>query len=182
VPRIISGLYKGRTIVIPGNLPVRPTTDMAREALFNWFQSRVDWESVRVLDLFCGTGSIGLECISRGAMYADFVDDNPRVIRELEQRLEKWDVKNAACFRRNWKTYLEQRSGPYHLIFCDPPYDKVSAPDIHRTVTANIKLLEQGGYLVIEHSGKEIKELELLEGYLESRKYGAVYFSFFEWS
>jgi len=155
---------------------------MAREALFNWLQSRIDWPEVRVLDLCCGTGAIGLECLSRGAEHADFVDIHPAVIRELQRTLEKWKVENAVCYTRNWKTFLQHTPAQYNLIVCDPPYDKVAPAEIHQTLLQLSHLIKPGGILVIEHSGTKGKEMDKFPHFLETRNYGAVFFSFFGWS
>jgi 16S rRNA (guanine966-N2)-methyltransferase len=155
-------------------LPVRPTTDFAREGLFNILNNRIGFEGMEVLDLFSGAGMISLEFSSRGAR-VDAVDKNVRCISFLKKAAGELDLHintiKADVFR-----FLKTHSGKYDLIFADPPYDLANIEEIHAQIFAK-DLLRPGGTLIIEHGAGT--KLESLKQFTEHRKYGNVNFSFF---
>lgn len=174
--RIISGKYKGRRLEPTGNLPVRPTTDYAKEGLFNVLNNMVDFEGLEVLDLFAGTGNISLEFISRGCASVTAVEQNfkcVKFINETAQRLNEQMVRpqQGDVFR-----YLGFCSRQFDLIFADPPFDLDNATLIPGIVMER-KLLKAEGLLIIEHS--ERLDYSQLPGYSHTRHYGKVNFSFF---
>ena len=175
--RIISGQHKGRRIKAPKNLPVRPTTDRAKESLFNILGNQVDWVEARVLDLFAGTGNISYECASRGSRDIIAVDAHPGCVRFIRQTAGMLQMPIAA-YRRDVMEYLGQCGSSFTLIFADPPYD-VEETYLERLVSLcrGGNLLEEGGLLIIEHSPH--RDLSKLEGFQEVRKYGSTLFSFF---
>jgi len=177
--RIVSGKYKGRRIVAPRNLPVRPTTDMAKEALFNILNNTFYFDEISVLDLFCGIGSICLEFGSRGSRDITAVDSNPGCVQFVEKTSTALDLGIHAV-RSDAFTFLERSTRTYDLIFADPPYEM--APDKFLDLVNTVferKILDPEGMLIVEH-GKNT-DLSGHPNYLRSRKYGSNVFSFFAW-
>lgn len=174
--RIIGGSYKGKTIRVPKDLPVRPTTDFAKEGLFNILSNRLDLSSLSILDLFSGTGHISLEFASRGAKEIVAVDKHFKCAGFLRSAAKEMNF-NINVVKDDVFHFLKGCSSPFDLIFADPPYDLKEIPDIHRLVFEK-KLLKQEGILIIEHGPKT--DLKDLEGFSQHRKYGNVNFSFFE--
>lgn len=174
--RIISGNYKGRKLNPPMNLPVRPTTDFAKEGLFNILRNIVDFEQVRVLDLFTGTGSIAFEFVSRGVVEVNVVDNNVACLKFIEKTKETLQINNLNVFHRDVFQFLDKTKAKYDLIFADPPYDMPNFKDIYTKIFEN-DLLNEDGWLIIEHP-KEVTFAGL--PYIEQqRHYGKVNFSFF---
>ena len=174
--RIIGGTHKGQTIKVPKDLPVRPTTDFAKEGLFNILTNKVDFEEITVLDLFSGTGHISLEFASRGSKEIVAVDKHFKCagfLRSISKELHF----NINAIKSDVFDFLKKSTAKYDLIFADPPYDLIEIPDIHKFVFEN-KLLNENGLLIIEHGPKT--KLEDLAGFTQQRKYGNVNFSFFE--
>lgn len=176
--RIISGTYKGRRLTAPKNLPVRPTTDYAKEALFNILRVRYFFEELTVLDLFSGTGNISFEFGSRGVQNITAVDDNHGCIQYINKVSEEFSFPINTIKSDVFK-YLEKATGKFDVIFADPPYDfDVSKLEsIVKTIFEKNLLEEEEGMLVIEHS--KMNNLSSLEHFTEARKYGGNVFSFF---
>lgn len=172
--RIIGGIHRGKRIDVVKGLPVRPTTDFAKEALFNILNNKLDLDGAEVLDLFAGTGNIALECASRGAAVTA-VDAHYGCNRFISDTAKKLEL-NINTFKSDVFKFLAVHHKPYDLVFADPPYDLENIADIHTHVMTN-NLLKEGGLLIIEH-GPSTK-LETLEHFAEHRKYGNVNFSFF---
>lgn len=176
--RIISGLYKGKRIIAPKNLPVRPTADMHKEALFNILSNYYNFENIKVLDLFSGTGNIAYEFASRGCENIVAVDENQHCIKFIEKTVE--DLKlNILTYRQDVFQYLDKTSDKFDVIFADPPYGL--SDDLFALIPNKIfenQLLTESGMLIIEHS-KHTKS-ELYPRFLYSRNYGGSVFSFFE--
>ncbi|PKP17773.1 MAG: 16S rRNA (guanine(966)-N(2))-methyltransferase RsmD [Bacteroidetes bacterium HGW-Bacteroidetes-21] len=173
--RIISGSHRGRQIHPPQNFTARPTTDMAKEALFNILENRFDFEDIAALDLFAGTGSISYELASRGcqsitAIELDF--KNASFIQKTAAEL-KFPVK---CIRTSAFSYIKTCRATFDVIFADPPYDMSQADTIPALIIEK-GLLKEGGMLIFEHSSKY--SFSDLLFYIETRKYGKVHFSFF---
>lgn len=173
--RIVGGKYKGR-IFNPGKtFKARPTTDLAKESLFNILNNRIDFESLKVLDLFAGTGSISYEFISRGASEVTIVELNFRHIQYIKSVLQ--ELKEVAkVYRADVFKYLAGEKGKYDLIFADPPYDHPRFAEIPGKILER-ELLADKGLLIVEHP-KEF-DFSKLNGFIELRKYGKVQFSFF---
>ena len=119
--RIISGSHKGKKLFAPKKLPVRPTTDRSKEALFNILQHQYDWSSIRVLDLFAGTGNISYEFASRGVNEIFSVDKNSLCIKFIQQTAEKLDLR-IKTIQIDALDYLSSISMNFDIIFADPPY------------------------------------------------------------
>lgn len=175
--RIIGGRYKGKPIHPPKGLLLRPTTDFAKEALFNILNNRIDLEGAEVLDLFCGTGNISFEFGSRGSRVTS-VDANFRCCAFIRDTAATLSL-SISTVKTDVFSFLKSSHSQFDLIFADPPYDLETIPSIHGLVLAG-NLLKPGGLLIIEHGAKT--KLEGLDGYSETRKYGNVNFSFFELS
>ncbi|MBT8280744.1 MAG: RsmD family RNA methyltransferase [Muriicola sp.] len=176
--RIISGTHKGRRITPPKNLPVRPTKDMAKEALFNILTNSYYFEELKVLDLFAGTGNMSFEFASRGCKEITSVDDHSGCISFIADKAKEWEFP-IATRRMDVFKFLEKDHEKYDLIFADPPYD-ISAEEfdlIHKQIFESDMLL-QDGILIIEHAKRT--DLSHLDHFTTVRKYGNSRFSFFE--
>lgn len=174
--RIIGGTYKGKQIIAPKNLPVRPTTDFAKEGLFNILNNKLDFNDLTVLDLFCGTGNISLEFASRGAQKIYSVDKHSPCLFFLKDTAKALKLNNIFTDRADVFKYLEKAHSTFDVIFADPPYELENIEMIHELVFKN-KLLNEDGLLIIEHGQRT--DLSARENYIETRKYGNVHFSFF---
>lgn len=176
--RIISGSNKGRRLSVPKKLPVRPTTDRSKEALFNILQHQFDWEDIAVLDLFAGTGSISYEFGSRGVKNIIAVDQN-RMCADYIRKTSEMLGLPIVVTQMEARKYLSMVKAQFDLIFADPPYDlgNIYYLDFITGVFGN-KLLNDGGLLIIEHSEQD--KLDNHANFLQSRKYGSNVFSFFE--
>lgn len=176
--RIISGNYKGRRLMAPKKLPVRPTTDFAKEALFNILRNRVAFEKITVLDLFSGTGNISYEFASRGVKNITAVDANMGCIKYIQKISEAFSFP-IKIIKADVEKYLSSANTPFDLIFADPPYDFTMAQlqKIIETVFEN-NLLSEDGTLILEHSKHH--DLSDLPHFVEVRKYGGSAFGFFK--
>ncbi|MBC8984642.1 RsmD family RNA methyltransferase [Pedobacter sp. N36a] len=175
--RIIGGTLKGIRFNAPESLPVRPTTDMAKEALFNILYNTYDFDSCDVLDLFCGTGNISFEFASRGAKSVTAVDKHSGCIFWVQSviakhKLDVIEVQKADVFK-----FLDTHKKSYQIIFADPPYDLPTIPKIPELVIKN-DLLTDNGLLIVEHPS--LLKMNGQPGYKETRRYGNSSFSFFE--
>ena len=176
--RIISGKYKGRRIAPPKNLPVRPTTDMSKEALFNVLNNHFNFSELKVLELFAGTGSISYEFASRGCMPILCVDSDMGCINFIKKTAIEFEFDLTAIKSDVFK-FLEKHCSKYNIIFADPPYG--IAQKEFDTLVALIfekELLDADGMLVVEHS--KYTKLEQLTNYSFQKNYGGSVFSFFE--
>ncbi|WP_242205819.1 RsmD family RNA methyltransferase [Aestuariivivens insulae] len=175
--RIISGLYKSRKIVAPKTLPVRPTTDMAKESLFNIINNLYYFDDVSVLDLFAGTGNISYEFASRGTCNITCVDQDYGCIKFINETARAFDMPIETIKSDVFK-FLERTSIKHDIIFADPPYNFSEAQfaRIPELVFEN-KLLEDQGVLIIEHS--KHTNLSQVLNYNYSKNYGGSVFSFF---
>lgn len=175
--RIISGKNKGRRIIAPKNLPVRPTTDRAKEGLFNILNNSYFFEELSVLDLFAGTGNISYEFASRGASYIVAVDSNLGCIRFINRCNESLQ-SNIHTEKKDVFVYLKKSKQRFDIIFADPPYNLL--PDDFYNMPKLVfekKLLKEDGLLIIEHASKT--DLSHLANFQYQRKYGDSVFSFF---
>ncbi len=176
--RIVSGKHKGRFIQAPKKLPVRPTTDMAKEALFNILNNTYYFEDLSVLDLFAGTGNISYEFASRGTQNLTAVDGNYGCVKFIAKTSEILDF-GISALKSDVFSFLEKTNLKSDIIFADPPYDinQTDFEKIPELVFKNNLLLEEG-VLIVEHS--KHTNLSHLEHFTNDRKYGGSVFSFFE--
>jgi 16S rRNA (guanine(966)-N(2))-methyltransferase RsmD len=176
--RIISGKYKGRRISPPKGLPVRPTTDMSKEALFNVLNNHFNFEGLKILDLFAGTGNISYEFASRGSTPITSVDGDFGCVKFIKQIAAEYDF-NIAATKSDVFTYLERCKTSYDIIFADPPYgfDQKIFEKIIELVFEK-ELLNAEGMMIIEHS--KYTKLEHMTHLSFQKSYGGSIFSFFE--
>lgn len=175
--RIIGGKLKGLLVHPPANLPVRPTTDLAKEALFNILFNRFDFEDLTILDLFSGTGNISLEFASRNVVKVTAVDKHFGCFNFVKQMAAKYNLPNIKAHKADVFKFLELETDQFDLIFADPPYDLPTIPRIPEIVF-NRNLLKENGLLIVEHP--TMKKLDTHPNFTEQRKYGHSSFSFFE--
>jgi 16S rRNA (guanine966-N2)-methyltransferase len=138
--RIIGGAWRGRRLRFPPSPEIRPTPDRVRETLFNWLAARVP--GARCLDLFAGSGAIGLEALSRGAAHVTFVERDAAAAREIAARLEEWGARTGRVEQSDALRFLKTTPAePFDIAFLDPPF---ASPVLAESVAC----LEQGGWLV----------------------------------
>lgn len=174
--RIIGGKLKGIRLHPPKNLPVRPTTDMAKEALFNILQNLITFENLKILDLFSGTGNISLEFASRDALEVISVDQNFGCYNYLKNISKEHQLTQIKPVKADVFKFLNQETEKFDLIFADPPYDLSRIPEI-ATLIFEKDLLNENGVLIIEH--QSMQDLSNHPNFKEKRKYGYSSFSFF---
>jgi 16S rRNA (guanine(966)-N(2))-methyltransferase RsmD len=174
--RIISGTYRGKQIIAPRNLQVRPTTGFAKEALFSILNNKVDFERIHALDLFAGTGNISYEMVSRGVPQIIAVDANFPCVRFINQTAEKLEMTGLQAIKADALQFVNRAYQKWDVIFADPPYDYGSYVELIDTILSK-NILKEGGILIIEHgSENNFSEHPKLK---DHRKYGHVQFSFF---
>ncbi|WP_445730882.1 16S rRNA (guanine(966)-N(2))-methyltransferase RsmD [Mariniflexile sp.] len=176
--RIISGIYKSRKIVAPKKLPVRPTTDMAKESLFNILNNNFYFEAIKVLDLFAGTGNISYEFASRGTKQITCVDQDFGCIKFINETAKSFEMP-IQTIKSNVFDYLEKSNLQADVIFADPPYSFTDEEfaKIPELIFKNNLLLDEG-LLIVEHS--KHTNLSNLDHFAYSKSYGGNMFSFFE--
>ena len=173
--RIVSGKWKGKRVVAPKNLPTRPTTDFAKEGLFNILNNRFFFDDLRILDLFAGTGNIAYEFASRGVGEITCVDQNKGCVRFIGEMADDLGANIQPVQLDAW-LFVQKTTTSYDIVFADPPYDW----DKHEALAEALiqrGFLKEGGEAIIEHSADT--DLSHLPGFFEHRKYGHVHFSFF---
>ena len=176
--RIISGKLKGRRLRAPKNLPVRPTTDMAKEALFNIINNSYYFDSITVIDLFSGTGNISYEFASRGTQNIYAIDANYNCIKYISTTAKELDLE-INTFKSDVYKFIDKTSLQADIIFADPPYDfevKKFLEIVDTVFTKN--LLKEEGVLIIEHSKQT--DLSTHEKHSYDKRYGGNVFSFFD--
>ncbi len=175
--RIISGTYKGRRFTPPSNITARPTTDFAKESLFNLINNITDIEDKTTLDLFSGTGSISYEFVSRGCLHATAVEMSDRHITYIRKISNELKISNLKIYKQDVFRFISSPNGSYDIIFADPPYQLDKIMTIPDEIFKN-KLLNPDGLLIVEHGAKT----SFFEhpNFSEHRNYGNVHFSFFK--
>ncbi len=176
--RIISGKLKGRRLRAPKNLPVRPTTDMAKEALFNIINNLYYFDSITVMDLFSGTGNISYEFASRGTQNIFAIDANYNCIKYISNTAKELNLE-INTFKSDVYKFIDKTSTQADIIFADPPYDFEVEKFLEIVDTVFTKnLLKEEGLLIIEHSKQT--DLSTHEKHSYDKRYGGNVFSFFE--
>ncbi len=178
--RIISGQFRGKKLRAPKTLPVRPTTDMAKESLFNILNNYYYFDGVKVLDLFAGTGNVSLEFASRGSEDVTAVDLDSGCVKFIKQMTNELKIEEGFnIIQEDVFKYLKKTKSKSNIIFADPPYafDQEEFESIPKVVFER-ELLEEGGMLIVEHFSK--MDLSHLDNFSFKRKYGSSVFSFFE--
>ena len=175
--RIISGKHKGILLHPPKGLPVRPTTDRAKESLFNILGNHFYFEELSVIDLFAGTGNISFEFCSRGAKSVVAVDKDAGCVNYIKTVKQNMELSALTVIKHDVYTFIGKCTDKAHIIFADAPYaDKqlIRLPDL--ILKQNI--LHEGGWLIIEH-GSDL-DFSRQNGYFDKRIYGQSAFSFFK--
>jgi len=175
--RIVSGVHRGRRIKVPKYFNLRPTTDFAKEGLFNVLNNTIDIYGLEVLDCFFGTGNISLEFISRGASEVTSVDINKDSYKFLSGIATEWGIENIEVYRSDVFIHLRQDYNKYDLIFADPPFDLPERTTIPDLVFEN-ELLKEDGMLIVEHSRET--DFTAHKNFVKTKKFGSVFFTFFE--
>lgn len=174
--RIIAGSLRGRRLEPPQNLPVRPTTDMARESLFNILNNYVDYEECAVMDLFAGTGAVSFEFVSRGAREVTAIDINAQCIDFIKRSAERMNVGNLHAVRADVFDLLKRANRRFDIVFADPPYALEILPTLPDMIFDR-GVLTDDGIFVLEHP----REFSFEEHphFWQHRAYGKVNFTFF---
>jgi 16S rRNA (guanine966-N2)-methyltransferase len=175
--RIISGKYRGKRINPPVGFKARPTTDYARESLFNILANRIDFESIAVLDLFSGTGSISYEFASRGAAVIHLVEKDSGHIYFIRRMVAEMKLNNIKSIHIDVKAYLKTCRFKYDIVFADPPYDLIWL-DILPDLVTKSGIIKEDGFFILEHPKSHSFSDHKL--FFEHRNYGSVNFSFFK--
>ena len=174
--RIISGSHRGRNINPPSGLPVRPTTDFAKEGLFNVLQHQLDFEELDVLDLFCGTGNISFEFASRGANQVMAVDCAFKCTAFVKKQAEDFKFENIKVINADVFQLLKKLPNKFDCIFADPPFSMEKIDQLIALVFDN-KLLKEDGIFILEHEGTH--NFAFNKYLKEKRTYGKITFSIF---
>jgi 16S rRNA (guanine(966)-N(2))-methyltransferase RsmD len=174
--RIVGGKYKGRRIAMPKNITARPTTDFAKEALFNILQHSIALEGIRALDLFAGSGGISLEFLSRGAEEVVSVEHDSGPYEHLQRARRKLDITNWHIVKADVFAYLRSDRSAYDLVFADPPFHLEGTERLPALVRDG-GLLAPNGLLVVEHPRGF--DLSADPWFDRCRKYSNIHFSFF---
>ena len=174
--RIIAGTLRGRRLNPPQNLPVRPTTDMARESLFNILNNYVDYEDCSVLDLFAGTGAVSLEFISRGAREVTAIDINAQCTDFIKRCSTDLSLRNIHVVRADVFDLLKRANRRFDIVFADPPYALEALPTLPDIVFER-QVLTDDGIFILEHPQEY--SFEEHPHFWQHRNYGKVNFTFF---
>ena len=174
--RIIAGKLRGRRINPPQSLPVRPTTDMARESLFNILNNYVDYEECSVLDLFAGTGAVSLEFVSRGVREVTAIDINVQCTDFIKQAANQLAVSNMRVVRADVFDLLKRANRKFDMVFADPPYAIEGLASLPDLVFAR-DILTEDGIFILEHPREY--QFEEHPHFWQHRAYGKVNFTFF---
>jgi len=175
--RIISGKYKGRRISAPTNITARPTTDFAKEGLFNLLNNKIDFEGIDVLDLFSGTGSISIEFVSRDCKSVISIEQNDRHCAFIRKVCTELKIENLSLLKTDVFKFINSCHTQFDMIFADPPYELDKLAQIPDLIFSK-KLLKSDGLFVLEHSANN--KFENHPNFVDHRNYGNVNFSFFE--
>jgi len=176
--RIISGKFGGRKFQPPREMPhTRPTTDIAKQGLFNMLNSRMSLDGISTLDLFGGTGAISYELASRGADSLVVVEKDPIMHAFIQKNMQTLGVTNCQVLRLDIFMYLRTCTQQFDFIFAGPPYALGAIDEIPRIIVHQ-KLIAAGGFFVLEHTPRN--NYETFDGFSFARNYGTTVFSFFE--
>jgi 16S rRNA (guanine(966)-N(2))-methyltransferase RsmD len=175
--RIVSGKYKGRVIHPPKNFKARPTTDFAKENLFNILNNNFDFSELKVLDLFSGTGSISFEFASRECISVTSIESNFRHHAFIKKAIEELGVETIKAIKSDAFRYVKSCKEKFDIVFADPPY-ALKEIDTIPDYIFDQEILNPGAWLIVEHGDKTIFGRH--PAFIELRKYGGVNFSIFE--
>jgi 16S rRNA (guanine(966)-N(2))-methyltransferase RsmD len=174
--RIISGTYRGKQIHPPRNFSARPTTDFAKESLFNILAHQFDLASLDVLDLFAGTGSITYEFASRGVRSVVAIEMNPLHFKFIQRTCNELEMEQVSVIREDAFRYLKKPYLSFDIIFADPPYDHPGLGELPDLVFST-EILSQEGLFILEHPGNY--SFTAHPRFFQHRKYGGVNLTLF---
>lgn len=175
--RIISGEFGGRRIHPPGKMPyTRPTTDIAKEGLFNILQNQLDFESLRTLDLFGGTGAISFELASRGVKDLTIIEKDNHMAAFIKKTAEELRIKQLRVIKSDVFRYMETCNETFDFIFAGPPYALQNIDDLPKIVFSK-NLLNNNGWFVLEHTPRN--SYEQFPFFHSARNYGTTIFTIF---
>ncbi|MBE9519362.1 MAG: 16S rRNA (guanine(966)-N(2))-methyltransferase RsmD [Bacteroidetes bacterium] len=174
--RIISGIFRGRQIRPPGNFKARPTTDFAKESLFNILIHQFSIEDLDVLDLFSGTGSISYEFASRGARSVLAIEMAPMHFKFIQETCRSMEMEQVTVIRADAFRFLKKPTQAFDFIFADPPFDHPGLAELPDLIFST-DILNKQGVFILEHPGSYSFTAHLR--FLQHRKYGGVNFTFF---
>lgn len=175
--RIIGGVLKGRSIKPPGNLPVRPTTDFAKEGLFNILSHRFDFSELKVLDLYAGTGNMSFEFASRGASKVVSVDESYACVQFISKTAQQFNAHQILSIKSEALSFLKNSTQVFDLVFADPPFDYGHYDSLIDQVSIT-QSANPDQVFILEHFEK--KDFSAHPFFKEKRKYGSIVFSFFQ--
>jgi 16S rRNA (guanine966-N2)-methyltransferase len=176
--RIIGGKWGGRKLHPPTKMPfTRPTTDIAKEGLFNILQNQLDFEGISTLDLFGGTGAISYELASRGAAQLTIVEKDPQMFAFIKKNIEDLRIEGVRLVQSEVFRFLETCTQQFDFIFAGPPYALQTIDELPRIIIQK-KLLNEEGLFVLEHTPRN--QYDDYPGFIRQRNYGTTVFSFFE--
>ncbi len=176
--RIISGSLGGRKISPPANMPhTRPTTDIAKEGLFNILQNNLDFDNLKTLDLFGGTGSISYELASRGATDITIIEKDDKMASFIKKTAAELKLQNFKVVKSDVFRFIENTAGKFDFIFAGPPYALTTIDDLP-TLIFEKELLNTGGWFVLEHTPRN--DYKAYANYVREKNYGTTIFSIFE--
>jgi 16S rRNA (guanine(966)-N(2))-methyltransferase RsmD len=177
--RIISGKWGGRRLHPPTNMPyTRPTTDIAKEGLFNILQNQIDFEDITTLDLFGGTGAISYELASRGATSLTIVEKDTQMFAFIKKNITELKIEGVKMVQSDVFKFLENCTGQFDFIFAGPPYALGTIDDLPKIVVGKKLITPETGIFVLEHTPRN--NYESYPGFVKQRNYGTTVFSFFE--
>lgn len=175
--RIITGKYGGRKINPPSKMPyTRPTTDVAKEGLFNIIENNISIPGIKTLDIFGGTGSISYELASRGASDLTIVEKDPKMYEFIKSKIAEFKIVNCHVVKNDVFKFLETCTDNFDLIFAGPPYALKNIDDLPQIIHEK-KLLKEGGWFILEHTPANNYEQEPM--FKTMRNYGTTVFSIF---
>lgn len=172
--RVIAGQFGGRKLTPAHNVELRPATDRIKESIFNVLQNKLSLNDAEVLDLFAGTGSLGIEALSRGAKHATFVDTSEKSLQILRSNLVLLGCEpQSTVIKTDAFSFIKRSEGQFNLIFADPPYALADTPEIPSRIFSG-NLLKNKGFLIIEHSKRT-----QMPGSALQKEFGQTIVSFF---
>jgi 16S rRNA (guanine966-N2)-methyltransferase len=175
--RIVGGIFSGRRFSPPANIPARPTTEMARESLFNILSNLIDFENITALELFGGTGSVSYELASRGAKDITVVERDPASLDFIKKTAKMLVIDDRLHIARgDVFKFIKQNTERYDLIFADPPYALPNMDELPQLIFEQ-KMLRPGGIFVLEHT--TTKNYQQHPNFTRMKNYGTTIFTFF---
>jgi 16S rRNA (guanine966-N2)-methyltransferase len=175
--RITGGIFRGRQLHPPQNLPVRPTTDFAKTALFNILSNHFDFTGLEVLDLFAGAGSITCEFLSREVKSVTCVDQDYHCIQYIKKIANELKADNVQTVRANAFKYVTNADRQWNIIFADPPFSEQETDKLPELIFEK-NLLKPGGWFIVEHHSKRILNSQLIP--FDTRNYGSCAFTMYK--